>query len=503
MMDWNEWIRELISCFRSEVEKLQPNQKLGISPIYDLSFPCQVDIIWFQNSQFGFDFQIMIFQHVQDRKDLEIHVHGPIAFHNALDTLEQVLANETWSRELVKEEFNLIEHEDRTMRTIMEDVFVETYKELQAYVISASFAESPRIAGINRKKYLTNDCFYWRAEGNIRATKPKEIAASIVEDAIKDISRAQAQSQIEAQPPPKDDLQAYGTYFYPAIWVEKMPKRTFRQKAKGQLFRKLAEKSFHLEYKGFQTVVREDGLVAIVTNSKEKALEMINEIMGAALVFGLPCLAVSEPEIADIKIETMTSAIRGWSMSFVSDRMRLHLEPMGPYSDFLIHSRNIISQKDVENLFKNAEIITSNAETAKSLVFLLQSFTHLYSFEYPQCFVMGWTVIERHIHSVWKDFLNQQRVTGDRLKKLTKGMWTTDDILETLNLFGIISAKRYKEFQKLKRKRNHILHEGGTATKDDAIYCFATASIIVVDDSSQNLGKPYVISPQLRRRGLR
>lgn len=501
VMDWNYWLTELISCFRSEAEKLQPEQKSRISNLDDLSFPCQVDVIWLQNSRFGFDFQIIIFQHFQDRGDLEINVHGPIAFHNAIDTLEQILADETWSRELTDGERYFIEDEERTIRTILEGQFLTALEELNKYVSRSSFTESPIIPAIYWKSYLTEDCFAWIAEGNIHAIEPKEIVAKVINYAITDTSQVQA--QIEAQPQSKAEQQAYGTYFYPAIWVGEMPKRSFSQKARKQLFPRLAERNFHLEYKGFQTVVQEDGLVVIVTDSKESALEMLNEIMGTALVSGLPCFAVRESEIADIKIEPVTSAIRGSTMSLVSDRMRLGQERMSIYPSSIPKPRNIISEEDLVNLLRRAELITHNAEIGKSLSFLLESFTHLCSSEYPQCFVMGWTVVERFITTLWEDYLSQKGVTGDRRRKMSQGMmWTVDDILETLNLVQSISDEWYGKLMNLKGKRNKILHRGETATEEDAKECLEIASIII-EDSVRNLGKPFIIRPQIKVMGLR
>jgi hypothetical protein len=54
----------------------------------------------------------------------------------------------------------------------------------------------------------------------------------------------------------------------------------------------------------------------------------------------------------------------------------------------------------------------------------------------------------------------------------------------------------------LKGKRNKILHRGETATEEDAKECLAIA-FIIIEDSVRNLGKPFIIRPQIKVMGLR
>lgn len=77
------WFRQLIANFREEASKLTPDERVRITNLDDLSSPYQVDIFWFQNEQFKIDFQLIIYQHFQNRADLEINTHGPMPFYKA------------------------------------------------------------------------------------------------------------------------------------------------------------------------------------------------------------------------------------------------------------------------------------------------------------------------------------------------------------------------------------------------------------------------------------
>jgi hypothetical protein len=496
LRDWNEWIKQLISCFRCEAGKLSPEQKLRISNLDDLSFPCQVDVVWLQNSQIELDYQYLIFQHFEDRPDLEVFVHGPVPFSKAISEFDGILAHEKWGRPLSPDEPYYVEDGDRTLRRILAGRFLSALDGLRDYVIQSAFAEVAPTPSIAQRTWLTRHSFTWIAHGDIRSIEPTVIVTKTVEDAAKRVP------QTDTQPTPKPLLTAYGTFFYPAIWVGEMPKRTFEEKARRRHAFNTAKKTFTFNCSGLQTVVREDGLIAIAAGSKAKALDMLNVIMGMAVISGLPSFAVREPEVGEIALDAETLEVRNWTMSLVSDRTRLGTWFGGDTVDRLPVSRSIVSEDDLQHLFKNADAVYRDTGMKGLLLFLLEGYTHYQASEYPQSFAMSWTVVEKYIASLWDDFLNDRTVSGGRRRKLKKGLqWTTDHVLEALELAGALDSIRYASFMSLKGKRNKLLHEGQIVTKEDAQECLTTAQQIVVN-AAQKLGAVHAMLPQTKLLGL-
>lgn len=448
------------------------------------------------------DFQLIIYQHFKDRADLEICIYGPIPFYRAVDELERILSYEKWGQELASDECYLIEDGDRTLRRILEGTFLSALEDLRRYTLSVTFTESVKPVIIGQKMYVTKEAFAWFVRGNICLKKPEEVLNDIVGKSIAEAPTPSPKPDTNKRVP-KSDLKAYGTYFYPPIWIGEIPKRSFKEKAQRQFFPKPRE-HFTTEYKGFLTIIQQDGLLAIVKESKMEVLDMLNEIMGVALVLGLSCYAIREPEVGEINIDGETLAIKGSTMSLVSDRTRQVNQFGEPsYTSMMMPTTFLLSKEDVIDLLNRAGKITRDVETKKSLLFLLESYTHLQSSEYPQCFVMGWTVVERYIASIWDAFLKDKSITGKRRQKLRQAMlWTTDDILESLNLAGAIDAQIYSNLMSLKDKRNKILHRGETATKEDAEQSFK-ASLALVQNSMQTLGELHIIHPERRLLGLR
>ncbi len=72
---------------------------------------------------------------------------------------------------------------------------------------------------------------------------------------------------------------------------------------------------------------------------------------------------------------------------------------------------------------------------------------------------------------------------GDRRHKLlNQGVWSAGNVLETLNLSGLLPEKEYKVLMDLKGARNSFIHAGTTITKDDSSACLDLATQILKHD---------------------
>jgi len=490
-----------MTCFRDEVQKLSPAQKLRIYSIEDFSYPCQVEIILLENRRLGLHFQLMIFQHFSDKPDLEVIVHGPISLSKAIDEFEKILVDEKWGRRENPEKNNLIEN-DEPLSEALQLRLLLTLEDLKNAVISLAFLEFPeQPIGIREQSPLGDKSFTWFGQGDMLSLEPTKMIREIVEHVTKEIPQTQLAHK------PRSSLIAFGTYFYPAIWIEDTPGRTFGEKIRHQpagFFNGKCSGQISQTYNDSPIIVQEDGLTAIITSDKAKALQMLNEIMGMALVLGLPCLAVREPEVFGFEIDEETRLIMMASMFDGTNRTRLVGETMEGYwiRSVSYEHRRIISREDLTYLLSSADMIMRDIEVRESISFLLESYTHLQSSEYPQCFVMSWTVVERYIITLWQEFLNGKAISGKRRQKFRQGLlWTTDDILETLELANSLERKRYQSFMSLKNKRNKILHRGETATEEVAKECFTVASDIVME-LVKKYGVVRTICPQTKWLGF-
>jgi len=105
-------------------------------------------------------------------------------------------------------------------------------------------------------------------------------------------------------------------------------------------------------------------------------------------------------------------------------RELLLYEEMGRTDLFssLLRKRREVKKEKIISLIREAERITQNPELSDSLIFLLDAYTCLQSSEYIQSFILSWIIIERHIYWLWKNFLKEKQITGNRKKQIDKSI---------------------------------------------------------------------------------
>jgi len=461
------WLKDFLVEFRKQCEQLSEEQKSKISNLDNFLPPCQMDILCFKDV----NLQYLIVTHDKGRKDGEITVHGPIPTYEAVDKLDSILKDPKWDRELSEKEKKIF-IEKKKFRDILEPIFLGIINELR----NLPFVKPiPTIIG--RKLWLTLDSFIWNIRGSITDLDHIETANKIMEDAKKQAEAAKTEIKPTPTAPPKPAIKGFGTYFYPPIWIGKLPRKTFKGKALGWFA--FPKKAFDVKYKGRVVVVKEDGFIAIGEEDIVKATRMLNEIMATGFLLGLPFFAARELEVSDSKIDSSNLNITSFGIRTISLRTQLFYE-FSLMKEPVFTGRIEVEKEKLVGLIQQAERISQDPDMADFLVFLLEAHTCLQSSEYMQSFMISWIIIERHMSWLWKKFLREEHITRSRREKLMNpAYWTIDFILETLNLAGRLPPDDYEALMRLKKKRNDIMHEGERVSQHEAERCLKVAKGIV------------------------
>jgi len=462
------WLKDFLAEFRKQSKQLSAEQKSKIANLDNFFPPCQMDIIYFTDVTY----QCLIVTHDKGRKHGEITVHGPIPTYEAVRTLDLILKDPKWDTELSEEAKKYIEDGTTRFRGILEPVFLAIINELR----TLTFVK-PGPTNIWQKSWLTSDGFIWKIRGNIIDLDHIETVKSIMEDAKRQAEAVKTQKKLPRNAPPKPGIKSFGTYFYPPIWIGKLPGETFREKALGSFI--LPKKALDVKYKERVAVINEDGFIAIGEEDILKATRMLNEIMATGLLSGLPSFAIRELEVSDAEIDPSNLAITSRGIRTVSLRTQLFYD--FPFKKSAVPIDRIEVEKDkLVRLIQRAEHISQDPDMADFSVFLLDAYTFLQSSEYTQSFMISWIIIEKHMSWLWEKFLREEGITHSRRKKMMNSTyWTLDFVLETLNLAGRLSPDEYEDLMKLKKKRNDIVHEGERVSHREAKTCFKAARGIV------------------------
>ena len=485
-------LETLISSFRSEVEKLEPAQRLRVGG-GDLDHylpPTQIEVIWIQEP----DFQIVFVSHFKDRKDGEVIINGPIGGHELLDKIDTLLKEPRWAQ---KRTMSLFQREPVSPADVAFNLIANMVDYIQSTMLYYWVMERPAVL---EGQGLNPELWALLIAGNIAELAPKSIFEHTLHYArhapeINQTSVIPRPVEADASPDPAlvpvqhtPQLQCTTTYFYPPILVGELPKPTIKELFTESRLRsraKLREVTFETSFAGYRVMFSRNGLICVTTQDKEIALRIFNLIFGAALLQGIQTIAVGESEVGTASIDPSTKMIVSSmyptmsSLRSMLDWQMVHYrDPSAPLFD--LGFRMPMSPKDLGAITAEAEKFFAHPDKADHLVFLLEVSTHMENAEYPQAFMISWIIVERHISKLWGGYLREKGITGQRKEKLTESMtWSVDHYLESLNLVGQLEDAKLSVLMRLKKKRNDFIHEGGCISCDDASECLAVAREIV------------------------
>lgn len=474
----NGWIKNLVLNFREGYEKLSELEKRKVGNLDNLAPPLQVEVVTIKNDVVAMQNHLFIFTHFSDEPDLDIRVHE-IDSNEAVEKLQEILKEAKWQKKLPEDSGRHIKDESKNVfATVVEGFFINMLRDMRGKVVNSVFGKPKELpAGVHSKTMLTRDSFVWHGFGEIEKLDVVAIVNKIIEEA-KNSAKSQPQPTPVSRPP---RIKGFGTYFYPAIWIGKKPEPSFEEKVFESRMPLFPKKVFDAEYKGNKIVVNENGFIAIGIDDKTNALRMLNEIMGAALLFKVPFYAIRESELGDAEIDQAKLTIGSVGLSiYASLRTALFEDEwmLKPKLSYISTETREIQQEQLLEIIKNAEILAKDETVSELLVYLLESYTYFQGSEYNQAFIMEWMIIEKFINFLWMKKLNQMDIRGNRKDKLED--YTADQMIESLNLCGVID-KEYSLLMEMKSKRNKFIHEGKRISKGDAQKGFDIVSSIVVN----------------------
>lgn len=458
-----KWLLSMITIFRREYNQLSENEQKSITPPNDFHRHLQIEYIKFKNPGKGFMLQTFF----PDRPDLEINVHGPIEAYNYVDFIEEFLSDKKWNREdpETDHEFEIFP-EHRNLKSRLEELFASNIRWIKR-------AEKPYPKRHSHILAIGNFGYVWFLVGNLDDLDPNVFACDIINSVKKRVIARTTPRKPSAAP---KRVSGYGTYFYPPIWIDAIPKLDFREKASGGLFRLHENELFSVPYKENMIVMKRGGFITVTESDKLKAKDFLNEIFATALIKGIPSYAVRETELDNVTVEENTGRMVGYASQMDSMRSTIRERLSDTSISLFRFEREIVSQGKIREIIEESERITSKELDKNQLLDLLESYTHFHNAEYRQSFVFSWLILEREISRLWVEYLKNEEIKGERKRSLSNtASWTIHIIMETLTLVGIIDARFYLTLKKFRNKRNRVIHRGENVTLEDAEECHRIA----------------------------
>ncbi|MBA7556273.1 hypothetical protein ES705_48973 [subsurface metagenome] len=121
--------------------------------------------------------------------------------------------------------------------------------------------------------------------------------------------------------------------------------------------------------------------------------------------------------------------------------------------------RNIIPLSKIETAFRTLKSLIGSNKLFNSLSLLIDSYTHLMKWELNESFILSWVLIEQYLNHIWNSLLDSKNISYERKKKLRSREFTAYVKVNFLALLGILEEEEYRDINKIRKKRNKLMHE--------------------------------------------
>ncbi|MCH7648033.1 MAG: hypothetical protein IIA83_05455, partial [Thaumarchaeota archaeon] len=321
--------------------------------------------------------------------------------------------------------------------------------------------------------------------GDMRRFDHKLLVKKMVKDAKEQIEYGKKlQTSSTKQEKPTEYQKGFGTYFFPPIVIGTIPKPSISNRlygAKNTGFSIFKRKSFVVKFSGTPVIINNDGYFGVAINNKARSLEILNTIMAVSELENLEAHAVSEHELSKIDYDPQTLNITGFSYSYNTARNELFRET--GREKILEYQIKEIAEERIKGIMEKTLKIFEYDETSKAIRDFGDMLAHMRDSEFPQAFIKGWTIIEKHISQKWNDEIYSEQIYNK--KKYSKWSPSADDMLKDLK--AKLSSQHYETFMTMKGIRNKHLHEGEQITKRQAQDCMDVAKEIILKKYHANL----------------
>lgn len=498
-----EYCVNFINEYRRLYDNLNDGIKCGNNNATNYTNPTQVEVFWLSNP----NIQFVIVTHFADRCDSEVTVNGPWVSHDFLKKAEGVLFSERWNRPMKQDE------------RIMHLIRYSTYAEYLAphihriVRVAQGMLFEPR-ESISAGEYLRPAGSFFPEHGwtetyrdnDIMDTDYRAKAKFVIDDIVSnallfqnktsDSNVSNKSNNTQGGQEEVTKLKGFGTYFFPPITMKAPRTPTIGQLLRGidpnnNRYKFLFDDKFvTVPFDNTWVTFNEDGYISVITEKKESAVNILNTIMGIALLNGLDAAAVREQELVENGFDAETKKITGYSYSMDTIRTMQFDSRFQDITGLKYKTRRVTNDAMSEFISKASFVLKSD-KLAEEIRLLVNAFTHLMDSEFPQCFIMSWAIVERKIAELWERKVS--RIPDDnRRKKLINNtfQWSADHRLEMLNLDGAFSDDEYSNLNSMKSKRNDFIHKGIQIERSDANTCYELALEIVKRKFSSITAQP-------------
>jgi len=481
------YLIKIIDDFRKEYDALDDVERKYIAPDTIYSVPSQIEIFWVSEPS---EFQLFVLFHDPNRQDKEIIINGPYNANQIADKVIGIMDEPRWRKKAPYTEYSWpLSSDAGDKEHKYSDEFAGHFLHFLNVIRQTSSQSFPPGLITSQGMGETDYCGIFK--GNLAELPPSEIdqksfieyakqhAVSVKSGLIPDVV------ELKTAEKEKNVRKFFGSYYYPGARIGNNVELTFREKIYGPNIFEYPKYEYGFAFNDRMGFYDRYGLVLIESEREEEAIKVINTIFGISIIHGIESFSVRKSDILETEIpfDYMQSG-----------------KPLGSYrrkiSKITGYAPNFfggmkgtqITLEKMQEIIKVSEKVFRNEKLDESLLFLLESSTHLKNSEFSQAYIFCWLIIEQYISKKFNALLSEKKEIQTKIgRNKDSNKISNNRKLGLLHSHGKINDQEYSFLTEYNIKRNDFVHSGKTITESNAENLFKFAFKIIQNEITKEI----------------
>jgi hypothetical protein len=476
------YLIKIIDEFRKEYDTLDGLERKYIAPDTIFSDPCQIEIFWVSDPS---EFQLFVLLHDPNRQDKDIIINGPFSENQISDKVIEIMDEPRWKETAPYTENSWSSSSDAGDKEHKySDEFAGHFLHFLNVIRQTSSQSFP--PGLITSQGMGESDYCGIFKGNIAELPPSEIdqksfieyakqhAVSVKSGLIPDVE------ELKTAEKEKNVRKFFGSYYYPGARIGNNVELTFREKIYGPNIFEYPKFEYGFTFNDRMGFFDRYGLVLIESEREEEAIKIINTIFGISIIHGVESFSVRKSDILETELpfDYMQSG-----------------KPLGSYrrkiSTITGYAPNFfggmkgtqITLEKMQEIIKVSEKVFRNEKLDESLLFLLESNTHLKNAEFSHAYIFSWQLVEQYISKEFRTLFSEKKEIKSKAgKNIDPDKMKNRNKLDMLYSEKKLNNQDYSFLTVYNKKRNDFVHSGKTITESDAENLFKFAFKIIQNE---------------------
>lgn len=243
-----------------------------------------------------------------------------------------------------------------------------------------------------------------------------------------------------------------------------------------------------------KVIVTDDGLICLVMQENEKALDFLNTIFATALTWNIPSQQIRSNDLCSFRWEEGSDRIQIPIVHEPSVRNLLAFERDDEerFSGWKVLERTLVPPSTLKDVLNRAYEYSTKPKLQEDVLLLAEAWSLSFDGALTASFLYAWMVIETFLARTWNQYVDSLgRSANDREALRDHRSWTSYHHIEMFSFVGKMAPEARGVLNSLRKKRNDIVHNRDKVNMDEVKTCLNVAARIFFNQV-HNPDKPFL-----------